>query len=142
MGFCPEATVYVLEFEGTELAGLTAKMAGLTVAEYGQLIRLVSVSGSDEGAAEANDKIIEMVAESLISWNMEDKKGNPVPPTLDGVQSQESRHILRLFTAWYKAMNEIGDDLEKGSSSGGTTLEESLGLGTQSTALPSGLKAS
>jgi hypothetical protein len=139
MGYCPEPTTYRLEFEGADMDGLQVKMGSLTVGEYGKMVRMMTVTKRDE-AGDANDEIVRMFSASLISWNVEDKSGQPVPTTLAGVETQEQRFILRLFTAWHKAMEEVGDDLEKDSPSGAITLEASLGMASQSESLPSGLR--
>jgi chlorite dismutase len=140
MGFVPEETVYNLSFEGSPTVdGLEVKMSALSVGEYSAMIRLMNVSDLS-GAAEANDEITRMFASSLRSWNVMTKAGEKVPTTLTGVEEQEQPFIMIIFRAWQKAMAEIEEDLEKGSASGVTSLEASLGMGGQSVSLPSGLK--
>lgn len=141
MGFIPEQTIYTLEFSG-KLEGLEVKMGSLSVREYNKMIRLMSVDVQAE-AADAGEDIVKMFAESLISWNVEDKAGAIIPTTLEGVESQEQSFIFKVFTAWQRAMGgDVSDDLEKDSSSGAITLEASLGMGGQSASLPSGQRQS
>jgi hypothetical protein len=139
MGFVPEETVYTLSFEGSSLDGLVVRMGALSVGEYGKMIRLMNVNSLSE-AGDANDEIIRMFAASLRKWNVEDKAGDPVPTTLSAVEAQEQPMILTIFTAWQKAMSDVGEDLEKGSASGEISLEASLGMAGQSASLPSGLR--
>ena len=70
----PAARTYVVRFdEGTEFAGVWFRCKGISVAEY------MNANGWDALSA------VEMMADRLLEWNLEDENG-PLPPTRETVQ--------------------------------------------------------
>lgn len=90
---------------------MTGELTGLEVVSVRaerKMLRIASYLGSlsDSKSFTDNDLVLlEMVyagfAEALISWNLEDwRTGEPVPPTLDGMLSQDSPFMLEVISAW------------------------------------------
>lgn len=135
MGFEPQETQYRLTFEDPDLVGLEVLAGSLTVGEYtamqrmGMLRPLGNTEGLDrdallemiaeraEEAMQANEKILELFASRLVSWNIT-KGGEPVPATLEGIQGQDSRFISRIIAAWQRALIQGPPPLKEPSPNG------------------------
>lgn len=131
MGFKPEQTIYKLTFKGTALDGLEVRVGSLTIREYNAMLRAGSADGP-AGVLKANVSVFELFLSKLISWNLEDADGNPVPQDMAGLESQERPVVTGIINAWQMAMVNIDGPLKSDSSSGNGLLEESLELGNLS----------
>jgi hypothetical protein len=140
MGFRPSPTVYNLSFQGTPLDGLHVRMGCCTLGEYDEMLR-AAVMGFGEEDEEGNtkltpeilaknDRIIDLFSNYLLSWDLEDVLGNEVPTTREGINSQERTIIGQLISAWQSAMVNIPNQSKPESKDGGTSEEQSLGLGS------------
>jgi hypothetical protein len=141
MGFRPEPTKYNLTFDGTPYEGLNVKATCCTVGEYRRMLQVAAADrtgGITEEGLKGNDWILQLFADNLVSWDLEDPAtGLPVSPNLDGINSQEQRLITILLTAWQIALTTVPTSLPNVSPSGETSEEQSLGLGSASSSLPS-----
>lgn len=137
MGFRPEPTVYNLSFQGTPLDGLHVRMSCCTIGEYNEMLR--AAASGEEGEEEKvrvtldllrdNDRILQLFVNHLISWDLEDMAGQPIPTTREGIDSQERTIIAHCITAWQFAMVNVPNLSKPGSNAGETSEEQSLGLG-------------
>lgn len=115
MGYRKIPTIYTLnEFE--KYPGLEVRFKGL---KLGRMRKFISMS--EDEAANNVDEILGLVVEGLVSWNLEDENGIPVPTTMEGIDDQELDFVLEIFNAWADKMMGISDDLGKGSTSGVTS---------------------
>lgn len=139
MGFRPEPTIYNLSFQGTALDGLHVRMSCCTMGEYNEMLRAAFVGGEpdedgniklDPEMLRANDRIIELFLNHLVSWDLEDMAGRTVPITQEGIDSQERTIIAQLITAWQAAMVTVPNPSNSPSNNGGTSVEQSLDLGS------------
>jgi hypothetical protein len=139
MGFRPEPTIYNIGFEGTPLDGLKVRMSCCTLAEYNFMLRSALIGGEPDADGnvkiepamlDANDKIIELFLNHLVSWNLEDMAGRPVPTTQEGLDAQERTMIGQLISAWQTAMVNVPNPSNTPSSNGVTSEEQSLDLGS------------
>lgn len=117
-GFTPPRTQYRLDFTGTELEGLEVVMRGGKLAQAFETIHLVGVSEASVTAADAKLALAqyEEFADHLIEWNITDEKGRKVPATLDGLKTQEIRHVNMIAAAWQRAQVDVPGPLPSGSS--------------------------
>ena len=140
MGFRPENDHLKLNFQDPDLAGLEVVMESLTVDEYLQsMIRDTTIKPAGE-RADAEVKALEQFASKLVSWNIEDKRGKPVPATLAGVKTQSNRLITRIMTAWIISMTSVPTTSQLPSGNGklpSRSEELTLGLDDLSTSPPS-----
>lgn len=135
MGFRPEPTIYKLSFKDSHLDGLTVRIGGCTVAEWQETLRSANPEDGT-GVADANEQMLALFAKYLVEWDLEDPRtGEPVPPTMEGLNTQENRLIAEIVVAWQKAMMFVADDLGKGLTNGGLSEEASLGLAASSQSL-------
>lgn len=128
MGFRPDETHYKLEFEDPALHGLEVTVAEVTTGELITLAELVSeVEGkSNLEKAKSVMRLFSMLGAALVSWNVEDRDGNPVPADETGVRSQKLKFNLAIVHAWMAAMADVDLPLPPGSSGGETSLEPSI----------------
>jgi hypothetical protein len=128
-GFTPEERRYKLDFaEGHPLHGLEVTMGSLTMAEYNGILKRSLIKGVTQETIDANDAMIELFVSKLISWNLTDREGKPVPRDKEGVESQDRTYMNMIMTSWQIAMVGVSEELGKDSPNGELSEEESLGL--------------
>jgi hypothetical protein len=127
MGFTPPSKIYVLQFEQYE--GLEVKVSGTSAGGYLDLVGLVDTASADIGKARP---LLELFAQCLRSWNIEDEDGRPVPQTIEGLLSLELDFVLELAGAWTDAIAGVSADLKERSNSGMPSLVESIPMETLS----------
>lgn len=136
MGFRPEPTIYNLDFSGTYLEGLEIRATCCSVGEYRKMLQIAAIGNAEktisEEGMERSDWVIELMLKNIVSWNLEDMAGQPVPVTKEGLNSQEERTGRAILSAWQTALITVPPTSQSDSSDGGTSEEASLGLGSQS----------
>jgi hypothetical protein len=111
MGFKREPRTYLLVFDDPELEGLEVRARSLSVGEL----------NDDETT------LLENFANALVKWNLEDRDGNPLPATLETLNTYPDIDFINgLARAWIKAVAGVGDELGKDSDSGRPSLEGSI----------------
>jgi hypothetical protein len=118
VGFREQPNTITLTFdEGDELHGLEVTLKGVTIGEFMAFTGMDGSEGADTG------KTIDRFHESLISWNLEDADGTPIPVAES--RNRPHRMILRLNNAYVDALTGVhmNDPLPDGSPSGETYPE-------------------
>lgn len=141
MGFKRPKTVFDLRFAG-DFEGLEVRARSVSLREFtamGELSRLEQLGRRAPTAEDVKDidALFECFAGALISWNLEEDDGTPVPATLDGIRSQEVDIACRIAVAWIEAVAGVNPDLGKDSSSGETFPVASLPMAPLSPSLAS-----
>ena len=135
MGFRPEPTTFNLTFDGTPLEGLQIKATCCTVAEYRRIQQIAASSGGTitEQDIKDNDWVLELFAENLREWNLDDPRtGQPVSADIEGLNSQEHRFVVMMITAWQTALVSVPTTSSTESDSGASSEEATLGLASLS----------
>jgi hypothetical protein len=118
-GYKRNRKIYKLVFdESTDYPGLEVQVRTLSL---GQLLDARSRADDEDGTK----RMVDLFAERLISWNLEDEADQPVPATLDGIRDQDDDLILALIARWQEAMRGVPAPLDGASPSGETTAAES-----------------
>ena len=125
MGYVRDRKIYKLVFADPEFDGLEVRARGLTTAELLEMQALEPTGNEAEDATKL-ERQLQLFAGKLVSWNLEEPEGVPVPTTLDGVKTQELDFIMQVIDAWMRAVMGIAAPLGPPSNSGGTSLEASL----------------
>jgi len=124
MGYKLSRTVYKVRFEGTEYDGLEMSMGTLSVKEILEVEELMS--GDDSKPTFV--ALVARLARAIQDWNLEDEDGNPIPVTEDALMGFEVKLINTVVSAWVNAIVGVPAPLENDSTSGGKSLEESIGM--------------
>lgn len=141
MGFEVSTTGSVLSFpEGSKYAGLTVRLdeapIGLLTDVMKDYSKFTAGNIGAEEAAKLITALMEGFASVLEEWDAE-RKGVPVPATLEGVRSLGPKFVLDLIGAWITGSVAVDDDLGKDSPNGGTSPEELAQMAALSQSLPS-----
>lgn len=107
MGFVREAKVYNLVWSDDELAGLEVKARAAGFATYRRIAELATVQIAWPPTAEdlvRVDDLHEAFGAQLVSWNLEEAEGVPVPATVEGLRSQDPELTLAIILAWMTAV--------------------------------------
>jgi hypothetical protein len=110
--------------EGHDLHGLEVTTKGLPVKKLFELVQLSDqlTGGGDTGEmVTVADKLFAGFAERLVSWNLEDDDGTPVPATLEGVQDQDMDFMVSLIMTWMNEVANVDAPLPQASPPGATT---------------------
>lgn len=136
MGFKYDPNTYNLSFEeGHPLHGLHVKVRSIGLGKFSNLTSLAvaaqgltldDVSESKaleamETAMKAVEGMLELFASALVSWDLEDMEGTPIPATLEGLQGLDSEFVMQIITEWQTVIGGVSPSLGKGSASGGTS---------------------
>jgi hypothetical protein len=116
MGYKAKVKTYLIRFaEDDEHHGAEARLSGMTYGEWEQ------ATGADggEGDSSGADSVKRFV-DHLISWNIEDEEGNPLPCTLEAVKTVDKDLIAALNNGWINSLIGVhsADPLPASSPSG------------------------
>lgn len=112
MGYQKIPTIYTM----TQIEdGLIVRMKAIRIGRLRNLMK--AVTKEDD---ESLDEMFSLLLEGLVSWNLEDENGQPVPTTMEGIEQQELPFILKILTTWLDNMTGVDQELGKGSPSGVT----------------------
>ncbi|MEU2730119.1 hypothetical protein ABZ650_20620 [Streptomyces griseoviridis] len=124
MAYTATLKTYLIQFaEGHEFHGAEARLSGMSYGEWEQ------VTGLDGGEGETNGAdAVKRFVDHLVSWNLEDEGGRPVPTTLDAVKSLDHNLVAALNNAYTQTLIGVhdADPLPETSPSGEPSLVESI----------------
>ncbi|WP_333743837.1 hypothetical protein [Streptomyces ardesiacus] len=113
MGFREPTSNIVIRFEqGDELHGLEATVRGMTIGEW---LQSTGMDGSEGDNAAGT---INRFCSNLLSWNLEDATGQPVP--VSEAPNRDQKLIRRLSNAYVQTLMGVhkADPLPDSSTSG------------------------
>ena len=110
MGYKRNPKVYRLQVED-EYDGLEVMVRSLSM---GQLI------GWKTGDREKDvtEEMVELLAERIVEWNLEDENGHPVPPTLENIKEEDNDLVFAIINHWTDAVRGVDTPLPESSPSG------------------------
>lgn len=130
MGYEVEDTTYTLEFD--DRPGAEVRMRAGSVEDHLAALRLdwVLVPGElarrfpdDDKAQEAEfRRLYSIFVHHVDSWNLE-RKGQPVPTTVDGLMGLDREFVKPMVTAWLRGVFGLSAPL--GQPSSGTETKQS-----------------
>lgn len=116
MGYREQPNTVTLTFaEGDDLHGLEATLNGMSIGEF------MASMGWDGSEGDDTGKTMERFHNALISWNLEDAAGQPIP--VSESRNRPHRMIMRLNNAYVEALTGVhkSDPLPESSTSGETS---------------------
>lgn len=139
MGFTAPVEEYRLNFEDPKWAGLEVVCRGVSVQEMLDMTAWEETRRDQSRPAEernaATVKLIDLFATALISWNLEDKKGNEIPATPANVWAQDISFIMLLLAVYRLTVAGVLPPLSEPSSDGEQLAEESIPMDVLSESL-------
>ena len=118
-GFRIPDKVALITFDGTDYEGAEVRAKLNVNFRYFSEIQATVAEGSTNGL-----KVAELFGETaLISWNLEDDDGNPIPANADGMATIPVELVNLIVGNWAEAVADIPDPLE-GKSNALNTLEQ------------------
>lgn len=114
MGYRKVPTIYTL----TDVKGMEGAVIRMRSVKVGRLRRLLSALESEGDFSESISPIAQAVSEGLVSWDLEDETGVPIPTSVEGVEELELADLMNLVSAWTERMTGVDEDLGKDSRSG------------------------
>lgn len=133
MGYKRNPKIYKLKFgEDTDYAGLEVHVRGMTT---GQVI--AAKTGKDEDGKGPLESMLDLLADRIVSWNLEDENGVPVPATRDAFLNEDEDMIAAIINHWMEAAAGVPDPLPQSSPSGEPSLVESVPMEALSGSLAS-----
>jgi hypothetical protein len=134
MGYNASVSKVNIRFtDGHKFHGAEATLHGMAFGEY------TAATGLDGGEGEDVAASMKRFADNLISWNLEDGKGQPIPATVDGLKQVDQALARALQNAYVEALIGVhdADPLPQSSPSGGPSLVESVPMEALSESLAS-----
>lgn len=115
MGFREPSTIKLTFQPGDDLHGLEVHMRGMSISDFMQS------SGMDGGDGDNANATMKRFYQHIVSWNLEDADGQPIPVT--DAPNRDSRMIRRLNNAWIETLTGVhtADPLPETSPSGETS---------------------
>ncbi len=139
-GFQPPRKTYVLDFEGTDLDGLTVKARGASLGQFLALGQLAEDADQAEGAAGESAAISAMLAlfdELLVEWNLDDENGVRIPATAEGMATLDPSQVMAIIGAWQRAVAAVPVPLKDASTGGSPSVVRSMPMEPLSPSLAS-----
>lgn len=127
MGYRRKSKTYKLVFEG-EFEGLEVTAKGLSVRkllDMGELLD-VDVAAPDSEDVKQIDELFSRFTDVLVSWNLEDENGEPIPTTKESLYEQDLSFVLAIIVNYITSVSGVSVDLGKESTSGEPSLEASM----------------
>lgn len=124
MGYKPQTKVFKFKFDDSEpeYAGLEIRLKSLPMKDFLKIARMEGTTQSEEEL----DEVMELLAKSIISWNVEspvtndlgEEEDKPVPVSKDALcELFDLSFILFLITNWMEKMGDVEANLKKASPS-------------------------
>lgn len=128
MGFKVKRKSYRLVFgAGSDLEGATVVMGPMNMGEFLMLARAGREQQNEDTMQQLGLGMLDTVAGKLVSWDLEEEDGTPIPATKEGVLSLEVDTVLVIINAWTFAAKGVSVPLPETSSDGERqTLEASI----------------
>lgn len=114
MGFKRNRKIYHLVWADGDYAGLEVDVRTITM---GQLI--AAKTGQSTDAKDGLAGNVELLADRIVGWNLEDEEtGEPVPTTLEAMEAEDDDLILAIISQWMEAVSGVAAPLDTTSPSG------------------------
>jgi hypothetical protein len=139
-GYEAPGTGSVLDFAGTAHEGLEVTVDSVSIGVMLDILQDYSaLTAENVTPAKAAGLITSLTGSFgavLESWNVT-RRGEPVPPTAEGLRSLDSGFVMDVVGAWLTGTAAAPPPLPGSSPSGGPSPEELAQMAAQSSSLPS-----
>lgn len=108
-GYKRERRTYIMEFAEPEYEGLEIKVRSIPIRNLQYLMSLDPESEDIKIRGESINQMMCAFAEALVSWNMTDENDQPIPPTLEYIESEDVDFIMTCISEWMKVISQVDD---------------------------------
>lgn len=139
MGGYTRARTLKLTWADGEFAGLEIRAKRSSVETFFQFAPVID-GGIDTSTPEGRAEFLELLLQFggyLVSWNLEDEDGKPIPCTPEEFKGMDPRFVREVLDQWAEAIAGVAAPLEQPSPSGEPFPEASLPMDTLSPSLAS-----
>lgn len=138
MGYKVVRKVFKLVFKDADFDGLEVFARSLNTGQFLEIeqAKLDRAEGGQVGEG-ATQRMLELFAGALSSWNAEDEDGEPIPATMDGIRSQDLDFNMKIIDAWTDAIAGVKAPLSQTSTDGSPSVEGSIPMDVPSESLAS-----
>jgi hypothetical protein len=109
MGYKRERRTYIMEFADPEYEGLEIKVRSIPIRELTYLMGLDPESEDPAVRVSSINKLMLAFAEAIVSWNMTDENDQPLPTTLEYIESEDADFVMTCIAQWMKTMSQVDD---------------------------------
>jgi hypothetical protein len=143
-GYTPKRKTLKLVFDDEEFDGLVVKVGAAPMRTILKVVELLTTLEEKEDLTGAEitrlfNEMFGIFADALVSWNVEDDGGNPVPTTVEGITSQDSAFIMAIINTWAEVLSGVSTPLGKPSPNGERSPEELIPMEALSESQPNSL---
>jgi len=125
-GYRRKRTTYRLRFEDPAMEGLEVVARSASVQTLLKITSLADLA-TESPETKVVHEVLALFGDSLVSWNLEDDDGHPVPADAMGLASQDMDFVMAVIMAWVQAVSQVAPPLPAASSPGQKpALEASL----------------
>lgn len=124
MGYRHQSKTFRLAFE--DMPGLEVVMRSVPVGKLMDMAGLADDFGNGKASTGQVSDLFTMFADQLVSWNLEDDAGQPVPADLAGVRGLDTDMVMAIFEGWFGELTQAPPPLPKPSAPGPDPLMASL----------------
>lgn len=124
MGYKRKQKTYRLVFQDPGLEGLEVRVRSVPVDQLMLVGDLLEKSEANDPAALSG--LLDILAASLVGWNLENEDGTPVPATREALGAEDVDLVLQIIDGWNQAIAGVPGPLGSGSPSGASFPEASL----------------
>ncbi len=122
--------------EGHDYHGCEVTLRRLKTGEWLDITGLGGGDADKPTVRHVGDQLLTM-ADKLISWNLEDEDGTPVPTTVEAVLEQDQALMLAILGQWIDGIAGVSAPLEPSSTDGDPSQVASIPTETLSSSLVS-----
>lgn len=116
-GYKRQRTTYKLKFADPAMEGLEVVARSASVQTLLKITSLADAA-SENPETQVVHEVLALFGDALVSWNLEDDDGNPVPADAMGLASQDMDFVMAVIMAWVQAVSQVAPPLPAASSNG------------------------
>jgi hypothetical protein len=115
MGVRLKSRVFQIQWpDDHDMAGVVVQIRARRMREVIRIFEL-----RENRMSESANQIIDIFGEALVSWNIDDDQGNPIPANADGIRELEDWQWNDILDGYWEAVNGVDGPLSGDSSNGG-----------------------
>lgn len=104
-----------IEFTEGPNEGLNIRIKSV---KFGRVRRLIALMDSEDKDVEIMDEMSSLLADALVSWDLQEEDGSPVEPNLEAIDDLEFDEVIDIINRWLDNITGPERELGKDSNSG------------------------